>query len=115
MAYERAVIAADAAVTRERTQQGAEHPLTSLLGRGKVVGDSRAARVGPRPVIYPGAPIVKYTDRELAALIRWIESDTLLRTEAELYEQFLIELGFQRRGARIQAAFERALRFSRGR
>ena len=39
-------------------------------------------------------PITNYSDQQLIQLIRWIESDTLLRTEDELYEDFKDELGF---------------------
>lgn len=62
-----------------------------------------------------GRPITEYTDRQLAELIRWLESDTLLRTHDQLLEAWMAELGFQRRGARIIAAFDRALAVARSR
>ncbi len=58
-------------------------------------------------------PITEYSDRTLVDLIRWIESDTLLRTEDDLFEQFVLALGFKRRGSRIRAAFERVLPLAR--
>jgi hypothetical protein len=58
-------------------------------------------------------PITEYTHTELVDLIHWIESDTLLRTEDQLFEKFMSELGFRRRGARIRDAFEQALPVSR--
>jgi very-short-patch-repair endonuclease len=70
-------------------------------------------RRGPRPDVPPGMPITEYTHTELVDLIHWIESDTLLRTEDQLFEKFMSELGFRRRGARIRDAFEQALPVSR--
>ncbi|HEY9475313.1 MAG TPA: hypothetical protein VIS06_15885, partial [Mycobacteriales bacterium] len=60
-----------------------------------------------------GRPITGYSDGQLASLLRWIESDTLLRTEEQLLGEFMSELGFQRRGGRIVEAFHRALRRAR--
>lgn len=74
-----------------------------------VHGQSR----GPRTRIYPGSPITDYSDEQLGRLIRWINSDTLLRSDDEVFEIFVAELGFQRRGSRIRAAFERAIPLSR--
>jgi hypothetical protein len=69
---------------------------------------------GPRPSLRPGQPITEYSDRQLASVIRWIESDTLLRTEDELLAAFVSELGYRRRGPRIVEAFQRALTIARG-
>jgi very-short-patch-repair endonuclease len=66
-------------------------------------------RQGERPPVPAGRPINGYTTDELADVIRWIESDTLLRTDDELFEMFIRELGYQRRGSRIRDAFNRAL------
>jgi very-short-patch-repair endonuclease len=71
------------------------------------------SRRGPQPTLLPGLPITEYSEPQLVQLIRWIESDTLLRTEDALYEDFMTELGFQRRGARIKAAFDSALPLAR--
>ncbi|MDT5225651.1 MAG: hypothetical protein QOG19_3058, partial [Mycobacterium sp.] len=61
----------------------------------------------------PGMPITAYSLPQLVAVIRWIESDTLLRTEDQLFETFMDELGFRRRGSRIRAAFDQALPLAR--
>jgi hypothetical protein len=45
----------------------------------------------------------------LVWLIHWIESDTLLRTEEELLNEVMDELGFQRRGTRIRQAVAAAI------
>jgi hypothetical protein len=74
----------------------------------------RAQRIGSRPFVLAGKPIHAYTDSELVALVRWIESDDLLRTEDELVDEMMRELGFRRHGknvvATIAAAIARARR-----
>ena len=63
-----------------------------------------------RPNITPGYSIDKYRPYQLDALVRWICSDTLLRTEEELMAEMRKELGFKRRGSRIDAALKAAIR-----
>ncbi|MFF5229946.1 AAA domain-containing protein [Dactylosporangium sp. NPDC000521] len=70
-------------------------------------------RTLPRPDVTPGRPITDYPRAVLVALIAWIESDTLLRTEEEVLEEARRELGFKRGGTRINAALTEALRESR--
>lgn len=76
-------------------------------------------RIGPRPWITPGHPIGGYSDPELISLARWIRSDDVLRTEDELLDEMMRELGFQRRGknvvARLTAAITRSAVSSPGR
>ncbi|HLL68331.1 MAG TPA: AAA domain-containing protein [Micromonosporaceae bacterium] len=67
----------------------------------------------PRPEIPRGLSILEYRTDQLVALIRWIESDTLLRTEAEVVEAVMRELGFHRRSSRITAVVSAALRTAR--
>jgi Arc/MetJ family transcription regulator len=43
------------------------------------------------------------------AAIRWIESDTLLRTEDELLAETMQVLGFTRKGSNITGAIKRAI------
>ncbi len=83
---------------------------------GSVVADDppeTPAGLVPRrpgsPPVSPGRSIAEYSHRELAALIRWIESDTLLRTEDQLLEAAMGYLGFSRRGSRIVAAINAAI------
>jgi hypothetical protein len=66
-----------------------------------------------RPPVQAGLPIAGYRHAELVALIRWIESDTLLRTEDEVLEEVIRELGFARKGTRIREAVQRALAAAR--
>jgi hypothetical protein len=46
-------------------------------------------------------------------VVRWIESDGLLRTKGELVAEATQELGYQRRAARIVDALTRAARVAR--
>lgn len=64
---------------------------------------------GARPCRVKRASITDYQARELVALVRWIESDTLLRTEEELLDATVVELGFRKRGGRIVAAITAAI------
>jgi very-short-patch-repair endonuclease len=74
---------------------------------------SDLGRAGPRPPIPVGQPIGAYTQTQLVELVRWIESDTLLRTEEQLLDEVMSELGFQRKGPRIREAVLAAVRQSR--
>ncbi|MEG4394372.1 AAA domain-containing protein [Microcoleus sp. BROC3] len=78
--------------------------------------NSPTALRGTRPNVPKRSKIDDYTQTELMSLIRWILSDGCLRTDEEILKEMLPELGFKRRGARIDqavfAAIER-LRSSR--
>jgi very-short-patch-repair endonuclease/DNA polymerase III delta prime subunit len=69
-------------------------------------------RKGPLPV-RPHLPITEYSMPELVAVVRWIESDTLLRTEDELLAEVMACLGFRRRGSKIVAAISDAIAWVR--
>jgi very-short-patch-repair endonuclease len=68
-----------------------------------------AQRAGPRPPLRRGLPIDGYTHSQLVRLVRWIESDELIRTKDELVVETMRELGFQRHGSKIVAAIEAAI------
>ena len=74
-----------------------EHPPVPLNSRG------------PRPPVPPGYPITDYQSTQLQAMARWILSDTLLRTDDELLAEMMKELGFGRRGHRIEGALRQAI------
>ncbi len=100
-AFERALEEIDAG---ERTRAAADDD-------EEVVWEySAPARQGPRPDVPRGLPITQYDHRQLVALARWIQSDTLLRTEDQLIGEMMDELGFKRRGSRIVEALTRAIR-----
>ena len=88
----------------EATHQDGAMPLGQEVGR---------TRVGPMPVA-PMLTITHYTKSQLVRLIRWIESDTLLRTDDELREAAIQALGYRRRGSRIVAALDDAIRIAHG-
>ncbi|MHB1710056.1 MAG: AAA domain-containing protein [Acidimicrobiales bacterium] len=67
------------------------------------------ARRGNMPVRPGLGSITAYPPSELVALIRWIESDTLLRTEDELLSEAALLLGFRRRGKNIVDALRAAI------
>jgi very-short-patch-repair endonuclease len=63
----------------------------------------------PRPWVAVKEKIDDYLDSELIALIRWIRSDGRLRTDEEIIREMVRELGFARRGARIEERIRQAL------
>ena len=78
----------------------------------------RARRRGQRPLVprkgAPGYATIKdYSPEELVMLARWIQSDTLLRTEDELRREMLDELGFKQMGSRIRRALTHAIQQTR--
>ena len=85
-----------------------------------VVEPPPAPSRGPRPNVprkgtaWGYDAITDYRDGELAALARWIDSDGLLRTDDQLMAEMQRELGFQRKGKRIEDALGRAIRQARG-
>ena len=64
-----------------------------------------------RPRIRKGLPIDQYDHRLLVEVVRWITNDgDNLLTDDEIKDRMKTELGFQRMGHRIDAAFDRAIR-----
>jgi very-short-patch-repair endonuclease len=110
-ATDKAVAAYEGAIA-----DGAEPPQTVLPPPPPVVGGSAAAptRRLPRPQFSPGYTIAEYSRRTLDAVVAWVQSDGLLRTRAELTDEAIRELGFERRGknivAAVSAAVDRVLR-----
>jgi len=58
-------------------------------------------------------PIDHYSQSQLVRLIRWIESDDLIRTEQELLDETVRELGFQKHGKNIVSAVKAAIQQAR--
>jgi very-short-patch-repair endonuclease len=106
-AYQAAVTAADHAESRPAASDGPSEQNGALdLGSDPI---AEGGRVGPCPVPTGRGSISEYSLAELTAVIRWIESDTLLRTEDELLAEAVSVLGFGRRGSRITAAVNAAI------
>ena len=70
---------------------------------------AKTARPLPRPAIEDRAPIADYTDEQLSAIVAWVASDDLLRTDTELREAVADEMGYSRIGPRIRARVDEAI------
>jgi very-short-patch-repair endonuclease len=119
-AYHAAVRAADegeqATLAREPDDGGPgtllQTAYEAALSRHTPESPEPGQRIGPRPWIIRGQQIEAYSDGELLRLAQWIRSDDILRTQDELIQEMMRELGFQRRGknvvARLTAAITRS-------
>ena len=124
----RARAAYDAAVAASNSARGPRNPVPSprpeappprdyvtpaAAGRAGPPRDYLApaatGRAGTCPIRTHRAGISEYSTAELVAAIRWIESDTLLRTEDELLAETMQVLGFLRKGSNITGAIKRAI------
>jgi very-short-patch-repair endonuclease len=93
VAYENAVRSIDAAKVVNEVQ--------APSGSGdSFTGEPRGRQT--RPHITRRDSITEYSQSELIAMVEWIQSDGHLRTDDEIIDELLPELGFQRRGARIE-------------
>jgi very-short-patch-repair endonuclease len=81
----------------------------AALSRTTPAPPAPGQRMGPRPWIIRGQPIEAYSDTELLRLAQWIRSDDILRTEDELLQEMMHELGFQRRGKNVVARLTAAI------
>lgn len=98
LAYDRAVAAADLG-----------EPIRKPAPAVEAVADGATPTRGPRPMIRAGQPITEYTPLELRAIVKWIKSDGLLRTDEQIMTEAVAAMGYNRRGSRIKAALERAI------
>jgi very-short-patch-repair endonuclease len=63
----------------------------------------------PRPRIPRGLTINQYTSPDIARIVRWIRSDDVIRTDDELLQAVMEDLGFERRGSRIVATINEGI------
>jgi very-short-patch-repair endonuclease len=110
-AYEEAVRSADRKDGEDNASRGA---LDSSDDRRRSPATWQGAapppiRRFPRPRLAPGNPITDYSIDQLTLLVRWIRSDGVLRTHDEIMAEMREELGFRRRGHRIEDAFREAI------
>ncbi len=105
-AWRQAVGKADADESDTSNGIAREDHNPSVLPTPTPPSPSRSAR----PPVRPGYSIDQYSPRELVLLARWILSDTLLRTDEELMAEMRSELGFKRRGIRIDSALTAVVR-----
>lgn len=82
-------------------------------GTGGPTLSTERSRDGPKPRIYKWRSIQDYSLWDLVLLVRWIESDAVLRTEDELLREVMDELGFARRGSRVVSRITQAIREAR--
>jgi hypothetical protein len=68
-----------------------------------------AASRGPRPLVPRREHIDDYHAQELDKMLAWVRSDGRLRTDEQLIEEMLDELGFSRRGRKIDEAIRSAI------
>jgi very-short-patch-repair endonuclease len=104
-AYEHAVASADG-------NDGTSEPSSSGASSGNQVAPytNRQGRRGTRPISGHREAIDAYSDWELMSMVQWIQSDGRLRTDEEIMDELVPELGFQRRGARIDVVLQSILR-----
>ena len=100
-AYHHAISVADAEAPPDPFDEAASPPAPATATTHR--------RVGPPP-----RTTDRYDPRELEAVVRWVESDTLLRTRDELFWTTLRALGFERAGPRITPALQAAITAVRG-
>jgi very-short-patch-repair endonuclease len=101
-AYDRAVAEADEPPGRERV------PIAG--GQTTSVAVTQHPTRDPWPGgVRRGLPIGEYSQTELEAVVLYVESDTLLRTQDELLQAVMDELGFLRGGTNIVGAIEAAI------
>lgn len=74
------------------------------------IAEPTPARRATRPPVPERENIDEYPTSELRAMVRWVRSDGLLHTDQEIVAEVTRELGFKRKGAKIVAAIEAAIR-----
>ena len=110
-AYENAVSNSDREHNKaEETTSVAAQAATSRTA-GTVQEKGRAAR----PDLSRRESISEFSDYEFDEMVDWINSDGKLRTDEEVIEELVPEMGFHRRGTRIEARIKEALVRARAR
>lgn len=105
-AYDDAVKFADHTTVRPSGPIGSDGaPPIAMVSALQVEARAR----GSRPRVPHRQSISEYSIGELLQLIRWIRSDGQLRSDDELVTEVVRELGFSRRGKRIETEIRAAL------
>lgn len=68
-----------------------------------------SVRPSGKPRVSKGGDINSHSYMDLVRLVGWIKSDGLLRTDEQIEDQMMEELGFRRRGHRIVEAIRAAI------
>ena len=75
--------------------------------------ERQQTHMASRPDIISGKNIKEYSENELDSVIMWIKEDGKLRTDEELLEEIMKELGFRKKGKLIRNALNLAISRSR--
>ncbi len=110
-AYQAAVVSGDSAASDE-AESGEVVP---VVNPRTTAGSPGWVRRSGCPIAIRAGGIAAYSHAELVIAVRWIESDTLLRTEEELVAEAMAALGFSRKGSQIVAAITAAIADARSR
>ena len=110
-AYDHAVALSEQ--TSEPAERDPARPAKIRQPRDRPEAKTAPSRRLRKPRIRPGYEITAYDHRQLVELARWIESDSLLRTEDEVLTEMMTELHFRRRGPRIEFALRQAITAAR--
>jgi very-short-patch-repair endonuclease len=102
-AYQKAVDSADA--SNSNTDYPARHAAYPIAAQSPATVQNRTRR----PPIARSDSILGFSESELVALIEWIGSDGTLRTDEEIMNELIPELGLKRRGSRIEATIKAAI------
>jgi hypothetical protein len=62
-----------------------------------------------RPSVQPGRAIGAYKQPDLVALVEWIMSDAITRTDSQILELVMADLGFARQGRTIRSRVSDAI------
>lgn len=95
-AFERAVTFADKADNGE-----VRYPPSEKVPNAVPLSENDNPERTKKPFVSRGLSITDYSDPQLKRLLGWIQSDGKLRTDEELVQEMVTELGYRRRGARI--------------
>lgn len=110
-AYQSAVERADQVDTaKEQPPEPVTTPPSSTKATEPEPSVAAKPQRQPRPNVSKRSKIDDYSLGELIALVRWILSDGCLRTDEEILREMVPELGFKRRGTKIDAAVQRAIK-----
>ena len=104
------------------SSEGSEIP--HVANAPRVTEDDSRPRQTPSPQREPRPPVPRrgmggynsitdYSHSQLVSLVRWIKSDTLLRTDEDVMREMIKELGFKRSGSRIRKAVASAIKDAR--
>jgi hypothetical protein len=93
---------------------GAPGPRTArVLTKREPVRKPPTATVGEpaleRPPVQPGKAIGAYKQPDLVALVEWIMSDGVTRTDSQILDLVMADLGFARQGRTIRSRVSEAI------